>query len=207
MNERSFIYGDKPMRDGRPTREKIRQTALTLFVERGVDAVSLRDIADAVGIRASTIYVHWKSRDALVGELFVDGYASYARRIAAAIEGEAAFAAKLEAVVRLVCRLETEDPVLFRFLLLTQHGSLSAVDHCEGNPIDLLARLMRDGVATGIIAGDPDLLTAVVVGALVQPATFSLYGRIGRSLDQMADEIVGYCLKLVGAARCPPTTK
>ncbi|HEV2673475.1 MAG TPA: TetR/AcrR family transcriptional regulator [Aliidongia sp.] len=185
------------MRDGRPTKEKIRQAALLLFVDRGVDAVSLRDIAEAVGIRPSTIYVHWKSREALVSALFTEGYAAYGGRIADAMAGQASFPGKLEAAIRLVCRLESEDATLFKFLLLTQHGGLHAVADGDANPIDLLARMVRDAVAAGTVTGwDPDLLTAVIVGAVVQAATFRLYGRIGRSLAQMADEIVALCLAI-----------
>ena len=185
------------MRDGRPTRDRIRQAALVLFVERGVDAVSLRDIADAVGIRPSTIYVHWKSREALISELFTEGYGAYGERIAEAVAAQASFAGKLEAAIRLVCRLESEDATLFKFLLLTQHGGLHAVADGDSNPIDFLARMVRDAAAAGEVAGwDPDLLTAVIVGSVVQAATFRIYGRIGRSLTEMADEIVAMCLSI-----------
>ena len=199
MNDRSFIY-EIPMRDGRPTREKIRQTALDLFVRRGVDAVSLRDIADAAEIRPSTIYVHWASREALITELFVEGYGAYGARVADAIAGGDGFAAKLEAAIRTVCRLESEDETLFKFLLLTQHGSLGLIGEGEQNPIDVLGRLVADAVAEGQVTGwDPALLTALVVGSVVQAATFRLYGRIDRSLDAMADEIVAACLTLAFA--------
>jgi AcrR family transcriptional regulator len=185
------------MRDGRPTREKIRQAAVALFVERGVDAVSLRDIADAVGIRPSTIYVHWKSREDLIESLFTEGYAAYGARIVAAVAAQADFPARLEAAIRLVCRLESEDAVLFKFLLLTQHGGLHAVRDDDANPVDFLARLVTGAVIAGeATVRDPQLLTAAIVGIVVQAATFRLYGRIGRSLDEMADEIVDLCLSL-----------
>jgi len=185
------------MRDGRPTKQKIRQAALTLFVDRGVDAVSLRDIADAVGIRPSTIYVHWKSRETLISDLFTDGYAAYGNRIVAAAAAETGLPNKLEAAIRLVCRLESEDATLFKFLLLTQHGGLHAVDDGDANPVDFLARLIRDAVVGGeVTARDPELLTAAIVGVVVQAATFHLYGRITRSLTDMADELVDICLSI-----------
>lgn len=53
------------------TKELILQTALQMFSERGYSAVSMRDISGAVGIRASTIYYYFKSKqdifDALIG--------------------------------------------------------------------------------------------------------------------------------------------
>ena len=38
------------------TRDLIIQNALKLFAEKGFAAVSMRDLAEAVGISASTIY-------------------------------------------------------------------------------------------------------------------------------------------------------
>lgn len=38
------------------TKEKIVETALDLFSQRGYDGVSVRDIARAVGIRESSLY-------------------------------------------------------------------------------------------------------------------------------------------------------
>lgn len=44
------------------TRELIMKTALEMFSQKGYAAVSMRDIAGAVGIRASSLYYHFKSK-------------------------------------------------------------------------------------------------------------------------------------------------
>lgn len=43
----------------------IRDTAMRLFAERGVGAVSVRDIAAAAGVSASLVIHHYKSKDGL----------------------------------------------------------------------------------------------------------------------------------------------
>ncbi|OQB23427.1 MAG: HTH-type transcriptional repressor KstR2 [Firmicutes bacterium ADurb.Bin182] len=45
------------------TKEAIMIKALTLFADRGFEGVSVRDIADAVGIKAASIYNHYKSKE------------------------------------------------------------------------------------------------------------------------------------------------
>ena len=54
------------------TKEQIWKSALELFAVKGYDAVSVRDIAREVGIRESSIYKHYKSKqevfDTIIGE-------------------------------------------------------------------------------------------------------------------------------------------
>ncbi len=44
------------------TRQKILEMSLELFSQRGFEAVSVRDIAGAVGIRESSLYNHFKGK-------------------------------------------------------------------------------------------------------------------------------------------------
>lgn len=47
------------------TKQKIIETALTLFSERGYDAVSVGEIAEAVGIKVPSLYNHYPSKEAI----------------------------------------------------------------------------------------------------------------------------------------------
>lgn len=51
------------------TRELILQEALNLFADKGFAAVSMRDIAGAVGIRASSIYHHFRGKEEIFNAL------------------------------------------------------------------------------------------------------------------------------------------
>jgi AcrR family transcriptional regulator len=184
------------------TREKIRREALNLFVERGVPGVSVRDIAAAVGMTAANLYAHYRGMNELVGDLFHRGHADYARCLVAAAAVDGDFRTRLESMVRRICQLHGEDEVLFRFVLLTKHEPLSeaeaeAEDNAT-NPIAVIEQMIERAIAAGEIGpGDPALLAAAIVGVVVQAATFRLRGRITRGLDDMADEIVALCLRLV----------
>lgn len=56
--------------DAPGTRERIIHAALTLFGERGVDAVSLREITSAAGVNSAALHYHFGSKEALLVELF-----------------------------------------------------------------------------------------------------------------------------------------
>lgn len=47
------------------TKQRILNEALTLFSEKGYSAVYVGDIADAVGIKAPSLYKHYKSKQAI----------------------------------------------------------------------------------------------------------------------------------------------
>ena len=51
------------------TRELILQEALTMFAEKGYAALSMRDLASAVGIRVSSIYHHFSSKQEIFDAL------------------------------------------------------------------------------------------------------------------------------------------
>ncbi|BBZ69166.1 TetR/AcrR family transcriptional regulator [Mycobacterium paraseoulense] len=55
-----------PLPDDRTARARIRDEALTLFAERGPDAVTLRDIATAAGVSPALLIRHYGSKDGLV---------------------------------------------------------------------------------------------------------------------------------------------
>lgn len=52
------------------TKEKIFEEALDLFSKKGYDSVSLREIADNVGIKKSSIYSHYPSKEAILMDIF-----------------------------------------------------------------------------------------------------------------------------------------
>ena len=45
------------------TKEKILDAALTLFAENGYDGTSVEQIANIVGIKAPSLYKHYKSKE------------------------------------------------------------------------------------------------------------------------------------------------
>ena len=52
------------------TKEKIFDVSLDLFSKKGYDSVSLREIADEVGIKKSSIYSHYPSKEAILMDIF-----------------------------------------------------------------------------------------------------------------------------------------
>lgn len=65
------------------TSDKILRAALKLFARGGADAVSMRRVADAVGITPMAIYRHFPNREALLKRLSDDSFQAIAHEWAA----------------------------------------------------------------------------------------------------------------------------
>ena len=57
------------MEDKKSTKDVIEQVALELFSKKGFKAVSIRDICKVVGIKESSIYYHFKNKQAIMDSL------------------------------------------------------------------------------------------------------------------------------------------
>jgi len=179
-------------------KDRIKREAMRLFVEHGVDAVSMRDIADAVGMKAPSLYAHFRSREDLIADLFYASYTEYGRQLARAAGVPGGFHRQLEAMVRVICALHAEDELLFNFLLLTQHGFLRAVPPDDCNPVEIICQHVTAAMEAGNIPrGNATLIAGAIIGVIVQTATFRLYRRLGQGLADHADEIVAICLRIV----------
>jgi AcrR family transcriptional regulator len=56
----------EPPTSDMPTKQRILSCAVNLFCEKGYSETAIRDIASAVGIKASSIYNHFPSKEALL---------------------------------------------------------------------------------------------------------------------------------------------
>jgi AcrR family transcriptional regulator len=184
------------MRQGEASKARIAEAAMRLVAEGGVAAATTKAIAAAVGVSEGLIYKHFPSKDALLGRLFWEGFDAYGRFLAEVAGGRADAEGRLDAMVRELCRLADEDWTRFAFLLLVQHGSLGE------QPTDLAGAMNPVDVVRGVVAearpeADADLLTAMVIGVVLQAATFRVYGRIRRDMRDMAPEIAAACRRVV----------
>jgi AcrR family transcriptional regulator len=186
------------MRDPGGKRELIKAQAMRLFVEHGVDAVSVRDIAAACEMKPSNLYAHFASRDALVAELFHDGYGEYGDIMASIAISPGPFRTRLERLIREICRLHDQDTVRFRFLVLTQHGFLHHVERTGRNPVEVICQAVAEAMDSGDIPHrEAELMALAIIGLIVQPATGLLYGRLTGGLLERADTIGAICWRVL----------
>ena len=186
------------MRPKDQTKELISRTALRLFVDQGIDGTTIRDIAAAAGIAEGTLYRHYAGKDALAWDLFSKNYTAFAEELQRTQAGHATVRAKLDAMVRQCCAFFDRDPVLFSYLLLAQHGQLQKVTPEMSNPVEVVREVLGAGMDRGEIpAGNPDVAAAMVLGIVLQVATFKIYRRLAQSLTSLAEVLAAATWRVV----------
>jgi AcrR family transcriptional regulator len=179
------------MRNAARTKERIDETALRLFVENGVTETTVRHIAAVAGIAEGTLYRHYTSKDQLALDLFEGGFTSFASTLERLRREHPTAKAQIEAMIRHFCAFFDRDPVLFSYLLLSQHIQVKKL--MPGGPHPLHA--LRDAIAEGIERGeipkmDPVVAASMVLGLVVQVAVSKVYGRFEEGLSSHADTLV-----------------
>lgn len=184
---------------GARTQEKIEQVALALFAEKGVDRTTIGDIAGAAGIAEGTIYRHYPGKEELIWQLFSTNYLRLAAQLDALQAERPDLRGKLKVMVGLFSSLFEQNPDMFRFLLLVQHGQLSRVSHDMQTPVKVIKMVVEAAIARGEIPRqDAEVATAMVMGMVLQVAVAKVYGRIARPLGEIADDLAAACWRALG---------
>ncbi len=185
------------MRPKNHTKELIARTALSLFVEKGIDGTTIRDIAAAAGIAEGTLYRHYSGKDALAWDLFSRNFTAFALELRRIESAQATLRGKLDAMVRQFCTFFDDDPVLFSYLLLAQHGQLQKVTPEMPNPVEVVREVLAGGMDRGEIpAGDPNVAAAMVLGIVLEVAVFKIYQRLAQSLTSLAERLAEACWRV-----------
>lgn len=189
---------------GLATRNRIKDAALALFVEKGVIGTSVRDIAARAAIAEGGLYRHYASKEDLAWKLFSENYAALAAELRELRKAAPDFRSRLAAMIGRFCRFFDEEPLMFRFLLLTQHQELPKLRAKSQSPVQVLRNFIADAARDGDInVADADLATAQILGLMLQPATFMVYDLIPAGMRRIETETVAACLLLVNPTAAP----
>jgi len=185
-----------------PAKRRLYEVALELFGREGFHAVSIRDIAAALGLNSSTLYFHVSSKQDLLFELAVMGHRSHLESLRAALSDAGDDPRdQLRAVVAAHVRGHLEFPSMARLtnrelraLDPEQYASVVAIrTESEQITISIIERGVQRGVFTSV---DP-LLDAKAIGAMGVrlPEWWTDDG--SRTREQVIEHYVRIALKIV----------
>jgi AcrR family transcriptional regulator len=169
----------------RSTRERILEASLDLFGTRGVDAVSLDEIARAVGVRKQTVLYWFASKDDLVDEVLGIAAAELVIVIDAALRAAPDDPLdRIDAVVRAAFRPAVRRPALLGLIRETSRLDSAQAARLRGRLASLVDRavgyLGAEMDAGRLRRGDPRLVAALgyatVTGIATEPEALRAVG-------------------------------
>ena len=181
-------------------KDRVERAAVELFAERGVDGVSIADIAAAAEVSQGALYRHYRSKDELATRLFADAYLRTGGELSVIRTKAPRFAARIEAMIAHFCALYDRDPALFRFMLIAQHDVLPRVARTGPTPVEVIEAVLADAVAArelGAVA--PAEGAAAIMGIVLQTALFHIYGRLTGALLPRAPALAQASIAAIAA--------
>lgn len=159
-----------------PTRQRVLDIALDLFGMRGVDAVSLDEIAREVGVRKQTVLYWFPSKDALLDAVLERAAGELLVVIDAAIRAAADHPLeRIDAVVRAVFRPAVRRPALLGLVREVSRLAPSHADRLRSlvQPMvdDCVAYLGREMDRGRLRRADPGLVASLAYATVTGIAT------------------------------------
>ncbi|MGW1271738.1 TetR/AcrR family transcriptional regulator [Streptomyces sp. NPDC002491] len=179
-SEKSESRETRPYHHG-DLRSALLASAERTLREKGVGALSLRELARDIGVSHAAPGRHFKDKQALLNALALAGYERLTWALTAVDDPDLPLEARLVALARGYLGFATENAELLELMFARKHDPdaseemATAVDRTVGT----LERIIADAQKRGeIIEGDPTHLTLVVGATLQGAATFAANDRL-----------------------------
>ena len=192
-------------------RDRILRAATRLFAQKGLEATSLQDIADAVGMRKPSLLWHFASKDEL-HRAVLDALLSRWNDALPALMRAATREDRFDAVLDETIAFFAEDPDRARLLLREALDRPAAMRALLGTYATPWMAVVTDAIARGKAAGalradvDPEayvvMVIHLVIGNVATTGTVSmLAGARSASPDELPARIAREIKRVARAAR------
>ncbi len=185
--------GSTPQARRSDTRERIQKTALDLFVSRGYEKTSLREIAEELGVTKAALYYHFKTKEDILTAISEDLGRPVDELIAWAEEQPPTLDTRRELMTRYSAALKSAMPIYH--ILQENQATLRdlAVGRTLRNRVDAISRLMH--------TGDVDFDTHIRVASALLTVHFGAFtlDRLGGTDEEKRQALLKVALETIGA--------
>jgi AcrR family transcriptional regulator len=179
MNESEIIESRRARKKER-TRGQIYAAAMELFLARGYDAVTIEEICAAADVARGTFFLHFPTKDALLGEY---GRQALAELVALVEASDAGAAETLARALRFLAERSSRHSAVVRLVVRETALSPTAVGDTTASGRDLtdvFAAIIRRGQKAGELRRGVD---PVLAGAVLASAYLAIAGEWARRDD------------------------
>jgi len=180
-------------------RERLCEAATRRFAEQGVDAVSLRGLADDLGCSRATPYRYFRDKQEILAAVRARAFERLARSCAPVLAREADPVRRLAELGRAYLRFAQREPHAYRVAF--ELGQPDARAYPELVKRQLEAWMTIRGAVEyahecGVLGGDPETVSHLYWAALHGLAGLELLGQLRvRSLDALTEPMIEMLLR------------
>lgn len=184
----------------RTTLPRIIDAAIELFVEKGVEGTTTRDIAKRAGVAEGGLYRHYRSKDELAHAIYRDNLSELSAALFHVVLPKNSLRKNLLALIETIYTKYEEEPLLAQYVLFAQFRESPKLPEDFRWPSEAFETAIRMGRSTKTAGRDDKetvvLKTAMVFGAVVRPMVFRQYGELS-DLRTHIEEVTNGCLSLL----------
>ena len=184
-------------RRSRETRDKLINAAQQVFLEKGYDNATTREITERADLGAGTFYVHFKEKRLIYDALVRRFNREMHHRWIAARTPDMSVEKKVVAALRASFDYFRDNADLARLILI------------KGPPVDAeytmklhsgvgteLHEILEDGIKSGAVSEiEPAVLSTVILGISVVMGRWLLSPQPPDNAEEIEEEIIRFCLR------------
>ena len=180
-------------------REKIVSAASALFMEKGIAATSMDDIAKAAGYSKATLYVYFENKEEIVGILALNSMKKLYDYISSALIQHETTKARYDFICRGLVQYQEEFPFYFKMVLDKINIDFESKEYLPeeretyqiGEEInEKIKNFLLSGMEKGDLRNDLDIM----------PAIFNFWGMLS-GIIQLAANKEEYIKKSMGLSK------
>jgi TetR/AcrR family transcriptional regulator, fatty acid metabolism regulator protein len=155
-------------------RQSILDAAVRVFARQGYYATRVADIADEAGVAYGLVYHYFRSKEAVMTELFTQRWSLLLSAGEEVLAGSAPPREKLSAIAGFIIDSYRHDPELMKVIIIevTRAANSFGRTHLPliRKAYDQVARIVADGQRAGVFVEgiDPDFVGMAFYGAIEQ---------------------------------------
>jgi len=162
-------------------RERLCEAAERMFAEKGADAVTMRQLAQALGVSAMTPYRYFRDKDEILAAVRTSAFNRFAERLEQARVTPAGARAKGAAVGEAYANFAFQNPNTYKLMFdLNQPDEARYPDLVQARQRSnaQMTAYVRDLIAEGVLAGDPQQIGAMFWAAAHGAILLEMAGQI-----------------------------
>ena len=166
-------------------RERLCEAATRLFAERGLEGLTLRELAAELGVSPMTPYRYFHDKDEMIAAVRVRAFTRFSETLEAAFAKPGDQIARANAAGEAYIRFALGDPASYRLMFdLTQpDDKYPELSEAANRARLTMTRHIHPLVKAGILKGDPDVIGHVFWATLHGAIMLQLANKLDPACD------------------------